>query len=395
MDTYFATATKTPPDALVAEIETVNQSPVLGGLLQNLGGLLAVLDANRQILAVNDALLAYLGVEDPGKTLGLRPGQALACVHAEAEPAGCGTTQACASCGAVIAIVASLEEDQPQERLCALKTIREGRIEELALKVRSQPIRIDGHRFLLLYLRDVSDDQRRAAMERTFFHDINNYLAILLGASEMLKEEYPGELSRAVHQVAKLLKNEVHLQACLAAGGSGGYSPVWETLSVESVLGDLKHFFAAHPAAQERQLLMPVLRGEFRFQSDRAALIRVLSNMVLNALEASDPGGAVSVTVKVSECRICFCVWNQQPIPPAIQGRIFQRNFSTKAESGRGVGTFSMKLFGEKLLRGRVDFTSSETRGTTFRLNLPLIVEATTCAPPISLYSENKRFGKA
>jgi signal transduction histidine kinase len=378
MDTYFATATKTAPDALVAEIEIVNQSPVLDGLLHNLGGLLAVLDANRQILAVNDALLSFMGVDDPGKTLGLRPGQALACVHAEGEPAGCGTTQACASCGAVIAIVASLETDRPVERLCALKATREGRTEELALMVRSQPIRIDGHRFLLLFIQDVSDDQRRAALERTFFHDINNLLAMLLGASEILLGEYPGELSRTLYQVAKLLRNEVHLQAFLVAREPDRYTPAWEPLSVEGVLADMERLFAAHPAAQERQLLVPVLAEAPLFQSDHAALIRVLSNMVLNAFEATEPGGAVSLGVEVSDRSICFSVWNQKPIPAAVQTRIFQRNFSTKAESGRGMGTYSMKLFGEKLLRGRVDFTSNEDQGTTFRLTLPLVVAASS-----------------
>ena len=34
--------------------------------------------------------------------------------------------------------------------------------------------------------------------------------------------------------------------------------------------------------------------------------------------------------------------------------RIFQRSFSTKAERGRGLGTYSMKLLGEGYLHGRV-----------------------------------------
>jgi sensor histidine kinase regulating citrate/malate metabolism len=51
--------------------------------------------------------------------------------------------------------------------------------------------------------------------------------------------------------------------------------------------------------------------------------------------------------------------------------RIFQRNYSTKSDSGRGLGTYSMKLFGETYLGGKVDFTSSESEGTTFHLRLP------------------------
>jgi sensor histidine kinase regulating citrate/malate metabolism len=44
---------------------------------------------------------------------------------------------------------------------------------------------------------------------------------------------------------------------------------------------------------------------------------------------------------------------------------LFRRSFSTKGR-GRGIGTYSMKLLGEKYLKGRVWFTSSPNAGTTF-----------------------------
>ena len=63
-------------------------------------------------------------------------------------------------------------------------------------------------------------------------------------------------------------------------------------------------------------------------------------------------------------------VWNSGVIPSNIQNRIFQRHFSTKASVGRGLGTFSMKLFGEKYLKGKVSFLSSVEKGTTFTFKL-------------------------
>lgn len=372
METYFASAARTDHDTLTAEIESISKSPVLSGLLHSIGGLLAVLDANRQIVAVNDSLLTFLGMDDSAQVLGLRPGQALSCVHAHKAPAGCGTTKACSTCGAVLAIVSCLTEDEPVERLCALKGSKDGQLVELALKVQSQPIRVDGQRFVLLFIQDVSDDERRAALERTFFHDINNLLAILMGASEILLDDQPSDLSRTVFQVAQCLKNEVHLQACLAAGESGGYTPDWEPLDAQTILADLESFYATHAAARERHLQIVGVTEAIGFRSDRAALLRVLSNMVLNALEATEAGGTVRVWAVPKSGELCFSTWNRQPIDDAIKARIFQRNFSTKSESGRGLGTYSMKLFGEKLLQGRVDFTSSEAEGTIFSLTLPL-----------------------
>ena len=60
-------------------------------------------------------------------------------------------------------------------------------------------------------------------------------------------------------------------------------------------------------------------------------------------------------------------------MPEDTQMQVFQRSFSTKAASGRGIGTHSMKLFGERYLGGKVAFTSRESEGTTFTLTLPKV----------------------
>jgi signal transduction histidine kinase len=69
--------------------------------------------------------------------------------------------------------------------------------------------------------------------------------------------------------------------------------------------------------------------------------------------------------------QVTFRVWNPGAIAASIAPRIFQRYFSTKPGSGRGQGTFIMKLLGERVLGGDVGFTSSATGGTTFSLRLP------------------------
>jgi sensor histidine kinase regulating citrate/malate metabolism len=54
-----------------------------------------------------------------------------------------------------------------------------------------------------------------------------------------------------------------------------------------------------------------------------------------------------------------------------VQLQIFQRSFSTKGENGRGIGAYSVKLFGEGYLKGKVAFSSSDPEGTVFSLSLP------------------------
>jgi len=94
--------------------------------------------------------------------------------------------------------------------------------------------------------------------------------------------------------------------------------------------------------------------------------------MIINAMEATEKNGIVRIWSENKNGKINFCVWNSQFIPPEISKRIFQRNFSTKFQAGRGIGTYSMKFFGEKILGGKVSFSSSKEDGTIFVLSLPL-----------------------
>jgi signal transduction histidine kinase len=54
-----------------------------------------------------------------------------------------------------------------------------------------------------------------------------------------------------------------------------------------------------------------------------------------------------------------------------VATRIFQRSFTTKAEPGHGLGTYSMRLLAERYLDGQVVFESTPEKGTTFSLMLP------------------------
>ncbi|MFZ5759160.1 MAG: ATP-binding protein [Thermodesulfobacteriota bacterium] len=372
MTTYFASAERSSEDELREEIAIVNDNPVLSGLLHSVSGLLAVLDENRQIVAVNDSFLKMLGIEDGAAALGLRPGEALQCVHADEEPGGCGTGRYCSTCGAAIAIVASQGHDQPAERVCALTARKNGSEVDIVLLVRSHPIRIAEKRFLLLFLQDITTYQQRAALERIFFHDISNILTGLVGASELLSlEDSQSELVRVVRQSALRLKHEVEMQRCLMQSGACHYEPYWKDIEIIGIVDELQLFCAGQPAARERHVHFAPVPPSLKVKTDMALLLRVVGNMIVNALEATDANGEVRVWVEEQDGFVVFCVWNREAIAEDVARRIFQRNFSTKKEIGRGIGSYAMKLFGEQILGGRVDFTTSPAVGTTFRVALP------------------------
>lgn len=93
--------------------------------------------------------------------------------------------------------------------------------------------------------------------------------------------------------------------------------------------------------------------------------------MIINACEATQIGKTIKIWTEEQNNFISFCVWNDSEIPKDISLRIFQRNFSTKNKVGRGIGTYSMKHFGETILGGKVNFVTSKFDGTTFSFTLP------------------------
>lgn len=370
MNTDFATAEKVSDKVFDSQIEAISNSPIMSGLLDSISGLLAILNEHRQIVAFNDSFARKLGIDNYSIVLGLRPGEAFSCVHAHKKPAGCGTTTICSTCGAAIAIVTSLEQDKPAERICALTMESNGRFVDLALIVKSHPIEIGNKRFLLLFLQDITHQQKRASLERTFFHDINNMLGGLVGASELLYEENePSKLVQIIYHSALRLKKEVDIQRYLLQSDDAGdiYKPIMRDVEIFQITNELKQFFANHPIAKKKSLETKTPSTTQSIKTDLSLLLRVLCNMISNAFEATDINGIVKLWIENNDNTLSFCIWNNKQIPDDISLRIFQRNFSTKPGEGRGIGTYSMKLFGEQILGGKVNFTTSSQNGTIFR----------------------------
>jgi signal transduction histidine kinase len=140
---------------------------------------------------------------------------------------------------------------------------------------------------------------------------------------------------------------------------------------VTAIFEQLHREIESHPAANGKHLRFDAVDSSLVVRTDLVMLLRVLENMVVNALEATPTGGEVRVYAEQVNGGLRLCVWSREEIPPDIARRVFQRNFSTKQQSGRGLGTFSMKLFGEQLLGGKVDFVTSGQGGTIFRIVLP------------------------
>jgi len=175
-----------------------------------------------------------------------------------------------------------------------------------------------------------------------------------------------------MNHLSTRLAKESAMQRVLSQTIKGAYQPVLEEVSLEQIFLELNVIFINHPSAKGKQFNYPRENLDRTINTDLFLLIRILTNMVTNALEAVGEGDEIKLWVEQEEDNLKFCVWNKTAIPEDVSLRIFQRHFSTKQKIGRGIGTYSMKLFGEQYLKGNVDFTTSASEGTVFYLRLPV-----------------------
>lgn len=372
MDTYFAPAKKTSEKDFQTQINAVSHSPVVETILEIASGLLLILNQDRQIVAVNHGLVEMLGISDIQSVLGFRFGAIMSCPNADQAPAGCGTTPQCVTCGAAIATMACIDDGVPSEQICAIPRQQTTGQADVSLLVSTRPVTIGGHEWVLFFARDVTREQIWTNLERVFFHDISNILSAVQGNSELLAMEIPGNPRvRHISDAIAKLCDEIRLQKSLSLQKDDRYLVQPSRISLADIRNELHLVVDGHAAMTGRNLAETWPDTDLRIKTDLLLVSKVLGNMVINALEATPEGGTISLTTRVQGDDLVWEVRNPGEIPAEIQERIFQRYFSTKADMGRGLGTYSMKLFGETFLGGSVDFTSSEKDGTCFTLRLP------------------------
>lgn len=372
LETKFAPAERADAAQIEHDAEMLARTGLVDHVTHVIPSILLILNKERQVVYNNRRLLELLDISDSHNVLGLRPGELLDCIHAyERGCSGCGTTEFCAECGAVKAILKSQREKVGVEAECRITTNSGGAYE---LKVWTSPYNYKNAEFTVFSIVDIRHEKRRQVLEQTFFHDLANMLTSISGHSTLLElgenEDDTRDSIRAIRTAARQLTAEVasHQKLLLAEKGELVVN-ISHCINSVNLITDLIQLASRNGITRCIQLAED--SDEFEIDTDRTLLFRILFNMLKNALEASTPEEVVTVRCKQKKNTGVFSVHNPRFIPRPVQLQIFQRSFTTKG-SGHGLGTYSMRLFGEKYLNGKVGFITSKESGTTFHITLPL-----------------------
>ena len=366
----FAPAGRADQTELESQVKIMENIPIIRNISNAVSNMIVILNKHRQIIFANKLFLDFLGIKEHSPVIGKRPGEAVACIHSDNTSGGCGTSEFCSRCGAINAILISQGGEQSVKECRIITTAKEA----LDLKVTATPYSPNGEMYTIFAIEDISDEKRRQTLERVFFHDVLNSAGGISALSDILQQMNDpseiAEIAQMINRSAANLVEEIKAQRNLSAAERNDYTIEFSNINSLELLQDLSKLYSKHDVIADKHISIDQDSESFNFNSDIVLMRRILGNMIKNALEASLPQGAVTLQCKLIESHAFFSVHNNNYIQRENQLQLFKRSFSTKG-AGRGLGTYSMKLFGEKYLKGKVWFETDHKNGTTFFVKVP------------------------
>jgi len=232
----------------------------------------------------------------------------------------------------------------------------------------------------------ISDDARRAAENATrsktqFFaaasHDLRQPLQAIGIYVSLLKKRAQGpleplvkNLSTAVESLSKLVEELLEISRL----DSGSIQPRTQQVLVDEMFGLLEQEFM--PQAAAKGLALRVRRAGYAIESDQMLLMRVLRNLLANAIRYTQRGG-VLLAARPRGGLISLEVYDTGPgIRQQELDRIFEefyRGESSKNEAGSGFGLgLSIVKRICSVLGHPLVVTTRPGSGTVFRVEVPL-----------------------
>lgn len=205
---------------------------------------------------------------------------------------------------------------------------------------------------------------------------IGIYVALLSKRAEGPIAPLVGNLSSAVDSLSRLVEELLEISRLDA----GAVQPQLQAVPIDDVLKEVEQQFV--PMAAAKGLSLRVRKCGSSVLSDHVLLLRVIRNLISNAIKYTRDGG-VLVASRLRGNMLSIEVWDTGPgIKEKEVDRVFDefyRGESGKSErsgSGYGLGLSIVKRICD-LLQHRLTMTTRTGVGTRFRIEVPLATPPT------------------
>jgi signal transduction histidine kinase len=240
-------------------------------------------------------------------------------------------------------------------------------------------IAIDDSRLLgenLRLERELAERERLAALGRmaaTVAHEIKNPLSAIKSIAQVMREdeglrtEYERDLGLIVGETDRLSQSVTQLLSFARRE-----SPAAQPQSVEELLRSVVDLFRAN--AREQGI---ALEYEVKVEAELAgrsisALRAALSNLLLNALQATPHGGKVQLKAAAANGELVISVQDGgSGVPPDLRERIWEPFFTTR-QRGTGLGLAIVRKRLQEVGGSATLDAAQNGRGALFQLRVPL-----------------------
>jgi two-component system, NtrC family, sensor histidine kinase AtoS len=209
-------------------------------------------------------------------------------------------------------------------------------------------------------------------------HEIRNPLASLRGLTELLgrgvqpgdpRHKYVDTMLEAIDRLNRLIEDLL----VFSRPKAGKVTPIDLKQAVAETVSLTQHGLG------ERRVAMQVSFDPLEYlvvRANRQRICQVLTNIILNGVQATPDGGRVTVSTAARDGHAHVAVHNTGSfIPDDVRRQLFVPFFTTKA-SGTGLGLAIARQI-VTAFDGRIEVESDPATGTTFTIELPLVMRET------------------
>ncbi len=221
------------------------------------------------------------------------------------------------------------------------------------------------------------ESERLSAIGRTTAmvgHDLRNPLQVIINTlylARMKLELIPPQLEKKdLEEIYNTIESQIMYMDKIVTDLQDFSRPV----TVKPIKTDLKELveevLSSVHVPDDVKVSVKISEDFPMFNVDTPLLKRVLSNLILNAIQAMPNGGSLTVAVSSTNEHVIITVEDTGVgIPRENMPKIFESFFTTKAQ-GQGLGLSICKKFVEAS-GGSIEAESEEGQGTTFTVKLP------------------------
>jgi two-component system NtrC family sensor kinase len=216
-------------------------------------------------------------------------------------------------------------------------------------------------------------------------HEINNPLATIgacVAAMDGRLDDLHGPAVGAVNDYIQIIDKEVQRCTNIVEGLLDFSRPKGKKrapVSLSAVVEDTLFLFQHHDRYHQYHVRTSLAAGLPPALANAEQIIQVLMALMLNALDAMDPGGTLTVRTLPGQWRDDEVIVEVEDtgtgILQSVQSRMFEPFFTTKP-TGRGTGLGLSICYGiVEEHRGRIEVDSLPGQGSVFRVILPVAEE--------------------